>query len=455
MGMFMKMSRRAVLGSSACTVALPFLESLAPRTASAAPSAEPRRLMWVHIHNGMSRRLLTPTEVGPDYTLPPWLEPFAEDNLRDEITVLSGLSNHVGDPEGEVAVHPADSASFLTGVVPGDGAVPTTGISIDQVAANALGKFTPIAPSLVLDTNTKQCGDGKHGCVYYSNLSWLDETTPAPVEDSPSAVFDRLFGGFDPGASAAELARRKHYRQSVLDHVQADVERVRAKLGAADEARLEQYLDSVRGLELILESEGLSCDPGSPPPGYDDFQQQVEQMYDVIALAFACDATRVVSLMLNKHSGQFDFVNPPATQGHHQLSHGASASEREQYEAITRWQIESFANLTRKLRDALDADGQSVLDNSLVLFGAGHDSTGHQLGDASLEFAGQSVHRRTDLPLFLAGRGGGAVVPGHHRRYDDEPPVADLFLAMVQSAGIELDSFGRDGTQPLPGLADA
>ncbi|MEM6996307.1 MAG: DUF1552 domain-containing protein [Myxococcota bacterium] len=448
------MSRRAVLGSSACTVALPFLESLAPKTASAAVSAEPRRLMWVHIHNGMSRRLLTPAQAGPSYTLPPWLEPLAEDDLRDEITVLSGLSNSVGDPAGEVAVHPADSASFLTGVVPGDGDVPTAGISVDQVAANALGKFTPIAPSLVLDTNTKQCGDGKHGCVYYSNISWLDDTTPAPLEDSPAAVFDRLFGGFDPGATAAELARRKHYRQSVLDHVQVDVERVRTKLGAADEARLEQYLDSVRDLELILDAEQLSCDPGSAPPGYDDFQQQVEQMYDVIALAFQCDATRVVSLMLNKHSGQFDFVTPAATQGHHTLSHGASANERAQYEAITQWQVASLASLTRKLRDALDAEGQSVLDNSLVLFGAGHDSTGHQPGDASMEFVGGNVHRRTDLPLFLAGRGGGAVVPGHHRVYDDAPPVADLHLAMLHSAGIELDSFGRDGTQPLPGLAD-
>jgi hypothetical protein len=455
MAMFMKMSRRAVLGSGAALVALPFLESLVPREAMAAPSAEPRRLMWVHMHNGLTRRNLTPNQTGPAYALPPVLQPFGVDNLRDEITVLTGLSNDVSSPYGEVAVHPADSASFLTGVRPGDDPnQPTAGVSIDQVAAEALKQFTPLAPSLVLDTNTKQCGDGLHGCVYYSNISWIDATTPAPRENDPAAVFDRLFGGFDPDATDAEIQRRKHYQQSVLDYVLEDVDRVRTRVNTADRARLDQYLESVYSLEAAIGAAQPSCDPGSPPPDFAGFQQQVEQMYDVVALAFQCDATRVVSLMLNHHIGQFDFVDPPATSNHHSLSHGASAAERAQYEAITAWQVASFASLTRKLRDALDADGQSVLDNALVLFGAGHDGTSHADGDDTLTFASKSPHRNTNLPLFLAGRGGGAVVPGHHRVYDGDT-LANLYIAMLASAGIELDSFGRDGTGPLPGLADA
>jgi hypothetical protein len=454
MAVFMKMSRRTVLGSGAALVALPFLESLVPRHASAAPIAEPRRLMWVHMHNGLTRRNLTPTTAGPDYALTPVLQPFADDNLRDEITILTGLSNDVSSPEGDVAPHPADSASFLTGVVPGDDpGQARAGISIDQVAANALAEFTPLAPSLVLDTDTKTCGDGIHGCVYYSNVSWLDATTPAPREDSPAAVFERMFGGFDPDATQAEIERRKRYKQSVLDHVLGDVQRVEARVSAADKARLDQYLTAVHSLELAIAAEPPACDPGTEPPSFSGFQQQVEQMYDLVALAFQCDATRVVSMMLNRHSGQFDFVDPPATSGHHTLSHGTSGAERAQYEAITAWQIGSFASLVRKLRDAVDVDGLSVLDNALVLFGAGHDSTGHVAGDASLEFAGVGIHRNTDLPLFLAGRGGGAVVPGHHRIYDGDP-LANLHIAMLQSAGIELDSFGRDGTQALPGLAD-
>jgi hypothetical protein len=454
MAVFMKMSRRAVLGSGAALVALPFLESLVPRTALAAPGAEPRRLMWVHLHNGMTRRNLTPTQTGAGYTLPPVLQPFAEDNLRDEITVLTGLSNDVSTPYGEVAVHPADSASFLTGVVPGNNPnQPTAGISIDQIAANALGEFTPLVPSLVLDTNTQKCGDGLHGCVYYSNISWKNNQTPAPRENDPADVFERVFGGFDPDATQEEIDRRKHYKQSVLDHVLEDVERVRAKVTHADEVRLEQYLDGVRSLELAIEATPPTCDPGSPPMDFAGFQQQVEQMYDIVTLAFQCDATRVVSMMLNHHLGQYTFVNPPATSGHHALSHGLSAAERNQYEAITAWQIASFASLTRKLRDAVDADGQSVLDNTLVLFGAGHDSTGHAIGDNTLTFAGKGVHRNTDLPLFLAGRGGGAVVPGSHRVYNGNP-LADLHIAMLESAGIYLESFGRDGTQALAGLAD-
>ena len=449
MAVFQKMSRRVVLGSGATLVALPFLESLVGRQAAAAPSAEPRRLMWVHNHNGLTRRQFTPAETGAGYALTPMLEPFAD--VRDEITILSGLHSNVGDPQGEVAVHPADTASFLTQVVPGSGATPTAGISIDQVAANALAKFTPLAPSLVLDTNTKECGDGLHGCVYYSNLSWLDETTPAPRETSPAAVFDRLFGGFDPDATEAEVARRKHYKQSVLDHVKGDVDRVRARVSAEDKVKLDKYLDSVYSLEEIIAAEQPACEPGDAPPTFADFQQQVEQMFDLVALAFACDATRVVSLMLNHHVGRFDFVDPPASSGHHTLSHGVSAQEREEYEAISAWYYQQFANLTTKLRDTLDADEQSVLDNSLVLMGAGHDSTGHMAGDESLEFAGVGIHRTTDLPLILAGAGGGAVVPGHHRVYDGEP-IANLYLAMLESAGIELGTFGRDGTAPLSGL---
>jgi hypothetical protein len=454
MAVFKKMSRRAVLGSSAALVALPFMDSLIPRTASAARGTEPRRLMWVHIHNGMTRRNLTPTQTGSGYTLPPVLAPFAEDNLRDEITVLTGLSNNVATPAGSVAVHPADSASFLTGVVPGSANQPTAGISIDQVAANTLSEFTPLVPSLVLDTNTQKCGDGLHGCVYYSNISWLDATTPAPRQNNPAEVFERLFGGLDRDATQAEIARRKHYKQSVLDHVLDDVKRVEAKVNPADRGRLEQYLDGVRSLELALEATQPTCDPGSPPMDFAGFQQQVEQMYDIVALAFRCDATRVVSMMLNHHVGRYEFVDPPATSGHHALSHGQSAAERQQYEAITAWQIASFASLTRKLRDAVDADGQSVLDNSLVLFGAGHDSTGHAIGDETLQFAGAAVHRNTNLPLFLAGRAGGAVVPGHHRVYNGDP-LANLHIAMLQTAGIDLGSFGRDGTQPLPGLSDS
>ena len=451
MATFMRMSRRAVLGSAGALVALPFLPSLVPHEARAAAGDECRRLMWVHMHNGMSRRLMTPSDAGANYTLTPWLQPFAEDNLRDEIAILTGLQNDVGDPQGEVAVHPADSASFLTGVVPGDGANPTAGISIDQVAANELGSHTPLAPSLVIDTNTKECGDGKHGCVYYSNISWLDDTTPAPRENSPAALFDRLFGGWDPDATDAEIERRKVYKQSVLDHVMGDVDRVRAKVSAADEHRLDQYLESVYSLEQAVTADLPSCDPGTEPPSFADFQQQVEQMYDLVALAFACDATRVVAMSLNHHIGQFDFVDPPATSGHHSLSHGASAAEREQYEAITKWQIESFAMLTRKLRDTIDGEGNSVLDNAIVLFGAGHDSTGHAEGDPTLEFANTKVHRTTNLPLFLAGRGGGHVTPGRHLVYNGEP-IADLYLAMLASTGIDLASFGRDGTQPLSDL---
>ena len=183
-----------------------------------------------------------------------------------------------------------------------------------------------------------------------------------------------------------------------------------------------------------------------------DFQDHVDIMYDLIALAFQCDRTRVVSLILEKQNSAYDFLG--VSESHHQISHLDSGdTDVRKIETINAWQMESFGNLMRKLNAVNEEDGSTLLDNSLVMFGGGLDGTGHNRDDETLtpQRSG-SVHRHTNLPLFLAGRGGGAHDPGRHIVYTGEEPIADLYISMLHSVGAMVDSFAIEGTGPLAQL---
>ena len=460
-----RLSRRLFLGGGiATTIALPFLDAMVPVGRKALAQMDtPKRLVFVHVRNGMIRTKMVPGSEGTGYTMPSLLTSL--EPVRDHVNILTGLSNKPGQgrytyPDGTVSNdgpgdHARDAATFLTAarIRKTLGTDIRNGISVDQEAANHLASFTPAIPSLVLTTKDGNYGNDSHAPVYHNNLSWIDETTAAPRESDPREVFNRLFGGTDPEATAAEIARRQRLEQSVLDAVTGDIRRIQSEVGQEDREKLEEYFDGIRHLEVRLEESNnvQICDPGMPPTNWANFTERADLTFELIRLAFACDRTRVVSLQFTK-DGNYDFIG--VSSGHHQVSHLESGnSDVQKIETINEWQVGQFAHLVGKFLNTTEGDG-TLLDNSLILFGGGLDGTGHRADDDTLTpVTSGAVHRHTNLPLFLAGRGGGAVRTGRHIRWNNDEPIADLYISMLHSVGAMVDNFGLEGTQPLSQLS--
>jgi len=464
------LSRRMFLGGAGATIALPFLESMIPWRQQAVRAATDTgvRLAFIYVPNGMIRTRLKPTTTGPGYTLPSGLSSLAD--IQDQFCVLSGISNKPGGgsytyPDGTRSSdgpgdHARDTGTFLTAArlykTSGDDI--RNGISVDQVAANELREFTPEIPSLELATKEGSYGgDSGYAPIYKSNISWANETTPMPKETSPSAVFDRLFAGVDPDATAAEIEKRQRLDQSVIDYALDDVNRLERLLGTNDQRKLDEYLTGIRHLEVRIQNAGggLACTPGTRPGNPDDFRQKVDLFYDLITTAFACDRTRVVSMIMQKSNSVYDFISSGGSSisgNHHQISHlDNGTADAERIMAINEWQMQSFGDLLRRLQSVTEADGATLLDNSLILFGGGLDGTGDRDGDGNPDASGP-VHRHTNLPLFLGGRGGGMVESGRHIEWNDDEPVADLYISMLEAAGVSVSSFGIEGTGPISQL---
>jgi hypothetical protein len=459
-----RLSRRAFLGGAAVTVSLPFLEAMVPaslKTAAKAGTESPTRLVFIHVENGLIRTNFTPRTTGADYAVPRLLSPISD--LKADFSVLSGLSNKVGGgsytyPDGTSSNdgpgdHARDVGTFLTcaRLRKTDGSDIRNGISVDQVAANHLRTETPDIPSLVLATRDGSYGgDSGYAPIYKSNISWVSETQPADKQSSPREVFNRLFAGLDPMETATERARRVATEQSLLDYVLEDANALSRELGARDREKLDEYLTGVRHLEVRLANSNLGaiCDPGSPPADTGNHEEQIRRFWDVVRLAFQCDRTRVVTMMM--YTSSFDFLG--ISGGHHSISHlDNGASDVDKIETINEWQIGMFGELLRGLKGSVEPDGTTLLDHSLVLFGGGLDGTGDRDGDGIPEASGP-VHRHTNLPLLLAGRGNGAHRAGRHVRWNDDEPIADLYTSMLQAVGADVAAFGLDGTGPLDQL---
>lgn len=442
------LGRRAFLGGSAVAVSLPWLESLAPRgmrSAKAAPGPEPRRLISFFVPNGIHMPGWTPGATGANYPVSPILSPLAEVQyqLIPNVLVLSGLDNEPSKPEGP-GDHAAGTGGFLTcrHVKKSESDI-QNGVSMDQAYAQALGDATPIS-SLQLGieggTGLGNCDSG-YSCAYTRNISWSDAVTPLPKLTSPGLAFDLMFGGSDPEATAEEIARRRLYRTSVLDYVYDDALSLQLKLGTTDKVKLEQYLEGIRELEMRIakEAEGPVCDTGNYSSNFVDLPGHVRSMLDLIVLALACDTTRVVSFMLgNGGSGQvYDFLG--VGSGHHDLSHHAGNPDLQaQLQIIDTWEVAQFAYLLDRLRSVTEGES-NLLENSLVFF--------------SSEIEDGNSHSHYNLPVLVGGSGGGKIVNGQHLSFDDGK-VSQLFLAMLQSLGVEVDSFGDDGlgVGPLAGI---
>lgn len=423
-------SRRAVLGGAAASLGLPWLASLAPRSARASADV-PVRLVWWFCPNGMHMPAWTPSGLGMAAEPSPILSPLA--GLWDELTVVSGLQNEAARAT-RAPPHSSAPGGWLTGAAPRLGTV-RLGVSVDQLAARTLGSATPLRSLQLGVEGAAGVGACELGfaCAYAESISWADETTPLPQVTDPTAVFDRLTGGDDPTATLAERARRRARRTSVLDGLLEQAADVQRGLGREDRRRLDQYLTGVRELERRLEVQAVRPACAAPELELSDSQDaetRLDLLVQLAVLALQCDQTRVLTLMAGNGQSQrsYDFLG--ARGGHHQISHhGGSAELQADLVLIDTWEVERLASFLSLLATTPEGEG-SLLDATAVVFGSG-------LGDGD-------SHDHSDLPLLVAGRAGGALQPRGHVRADDRS-VVELHHTVLEAAGVPDRLPGHDG----------
>jgi len=438
-------SRRTLLRGLGTAMALPWLEAMAPAAGPAAPGGAPLRLAFFYVPNGVHMPAWTPAQSGPLGALPPILKPLA--SLRDELLILSGLAQDGGRDHGDgPGDHARSMASFLTGVHPlkTSGYGIKAGISADQVAAKVVGRSTRL-PSLELGIDPSggagNCDSG-YSCAYSSNISWQSASTPMAKEIDPRAAFGRLFASELSAESAQARARRARYRKSVLDSVAEDARQLQGQLGVVDRRKVDEYLTSVRELEAriaradkapAIDLKGVPRPSGVPR----DNREHIRLMFDVLALAFQADATRVATFTFaNEASGRsYRAIGVP--EGHHDLSHhGGDQEKQAKLQKINTYHAEQFAYFLDKLRSTREGDG-TVLDRSMIVYGSG-------IGDGDR-------HNHDDLPILVAGRGAGTIRGGRHVVYPGDTPLNNLYLALLGRMGVAAGSLG-DGTRPLDRL---
>lgn len=444
--MIRHVNRRTVLRGLGAAVTLPWLESLRPRLAAATAAAvnPPLRMGFFYVPNGAHMPAWTPEQEGTAFELPPTLTALAP--YREDLCVLSGLAQNnaraLGDGGGD---HARSLACFLTGVHPNktDGADIRTGVSVDQVCAQQVGRATRF-PSLELGIEAgRQAGncDSGYSCAYSTNISWRTPTTPVPKEINPRLVFERLFGSEDRNESEAERERRQTLRKSILDLVKDDARRLHHSLGASDRRKVDEYLTSVREVEVRVERaeqggegpEGFERPDGIPRTVAD----HIRLMGDLLVLAFQGDLTRISTFVFaNEGSNRsYDFIEVP--EGHHELSHhGRDPKKQAKIQKINAFHVEQFAHILGRLKAIKEGEG-TLLDHCMLVYGSG-------IGDGDR-------HNHNDLPILLAGRGGGTITTGRHVRYSRDTPLNNLYLSMLDRMGTPVPSLG-DSTGRLTSL---
>ena len=454
-------TRRTILRGTGVAMALPWLESLAagaPVGADERLSEPPVRTACLFVPNGVRPDHWTPPGDGEDYELTPHLKPL--ERHKSEFLVLENLwnENTVGRNGHWPKVPAWLSGGFVERTTGGD--LDSGGTSLDQLLANRIGGETPL-PSLELGIDAPRTGIDTAGGGFPralgSFLSWADPQTPVPKEIVPQLAFDRLFRNRrTPVVSSVNpkdpslVASLQRDETSLLDVVLEQAKDLRRKGSGADQARLDEYFDSVRSVERRIEN---SLKPQKrwinegkfpldrPAPGLpDEHTEHVRLMLDILLLAFWTDSTRVATFMFGdaQSSQDYSFLEGVSKGSFHGVSHHRDIPERrDQYERIVTWHVEQFSYFLDRMRK-LDEGGSSLLDNSMVLYG-GSLSDGNR-------------HTEENLPLILAGRGKGTIRPGRRLRAKPLTPMCNLHVAMLHRMGVEQESFG-DSTGALEGLA--
>ena len=423
------------------TLALPWLEAMAPAAKSS--QAPPVRMAALFMANGVHPDKWTPEGEGRDFKLSPTLEPLAK--FQDDLLVLTNLWNEAAEgPEG----HYRKTAGLLTcttvtktlGVD-----LNCNGISMDQVAAQRRGTETPL-PSLELATEAVRTGVDRnvgYTRVYGAHIAWSGPTSPLPREINPALAFERLLRAAQPNQGSAKRDKL------LLDLALDDAKKLRRDLGMEDRRRMDEYLAGVRSLESRIERSRdkknnwkprAELDESAKPAGIpDDHVEHTRLMMDIIATAFQTDSTRIATFLFGNSVSNRNFRFLDGVDGsHHSLSHHKDEDDSlRQYQLINRWHVEQYAYLLGRLAEMKEGEG-SVLDNSMILF-----LSGLRNGNA---------HDPHNLPIVLAGRGGGRLETGRHLVYAEDSPLANLYVSMLDAFGAPVDRFA-DSTGPLRGVS--
>ncbi len=430
--------RRTVLRGVGVSLALPLLDSMVPAMAAARKTAAKPicRLGAVYVPNGMNMAQWTPATEGPGFELTSILSPLAP--YRDRVLVLSGLSHRAADAlpgEGQ-GDHSRAQAAFLTGAhaKKTQGPDAEVGISMDQIAAKALGQHTQLASlELGLEANDLVGGcDVGLSCVYSATISWRTATTPLPIETDPRATFERLFGATESTDRRARLERIQMER-SVLDVIRGELNHLEKGLGPGDRLKLDEYVEAVRDVERRIQKAEEQSAQELPvvarPAGIPgSFEEHAQLMFELMALAYESDLTRVGTFMMGREKSVRTYPEIGVPESHHPVSHHQNRAESlEKLAKISVYHMQLFARFLERLRSTSDGDG-SLLDHSVIIYGSG--------------LSNSNIHLHDDLPILLAGGAAGQIRGGRHLRFAKDTPMANLHLTVLDKMGIPIDRLG-------------
>ena len=417
-------------------------QSAAPSLATTASGA-PLRTAFIYVPNGMIVNRWKPRGKGPAYELNDTMKPIA--GFKNDFQVISGLEHKNGwagkDGAGD---HARANATILTGARPKKtaGADIHLGISVDQVAANHVGHLTRF-PSLELSCDEHRMSgkcDSGYSCAYQYNLSWRSPTTPAAAEHNPRLVFERLFGGGSQEERARNFQQRQQQQHSILDFIMEDTKSMKARLGSSDQGKLDEYLTGLRDIERRIgaaEHFGTVSNPNvKTPEGIPEkYQDHIRLMFDILLLSFQTDSTRVASFLMGHDGSNRSFRDIGISEGHHALSHHRNNKDKiNKLSKIDLFYMRQYAYFLDRLKHTEDIDGKSLLHNSMIVYCSG-------LSDANR-------HDHDNLPVILAGQGGGALNSGRHLGLGTNTPMTNLYVSMLNTMGAKVDSFG-DSTGAL------
>ena len=425
--------RRTFLRGVGASLALPLLDSMIPaRTLLAQTAARPTtRLGFVYVPHGAIMDKWTPATVGSGFEFTPILKPL--EPFRDRLNVISGLGHRAADT---TAVHSLSPTTWLSGVRPKatQGVDAFAGVTADQIAAQAIGQDSPL-PSMELATEDHSgligsC-DRDYGCIYMNTLSWRTPETPLPMEINPRKVFERMFG---QGGSAAERLARIQEDRSILDAITREVSSLQLQLGPSDRQTMTQYLENVREIERrIQRAEKSQGDedlllPARPAGVPFDFEEHVALMYELMALSYQANITRVITFMVSREVSNRTYTQVGVTDGHHAISHHQNRAEKmEKNVRIQTFNINQFKGFLDKLQAMPDGDG-TMLDHTLLLYGS--------------NMSNSNAHDHYPLPNVVVGGAAGKMKGGRHLKYADHTPMTNLLVTMLDKVGVTQETLG-------------
>jgi uncharacterized protein DUF1552 len=421
------LSRRTFLRGAGVAVGLPFLDAMVPAwTALAQTAASPKpRMGFMYLPHGAIMEAWTPATEGAGFELSPILKPLAP--FQKQLTIVSQLQN-----KGAIAppVHALQPGTWLSCVLPEMGQDPHGGVTADQIAAAHIGQDTPL-PSLEVATEVRggsgAC-DRTYGCSYGSTISFRTPTTPLPMESDPRKLFERLFGQGDTALERKAIA--KQY-SSILDLVSQEAADLQKSLDAPDRARLGDYLESVREIERRvqkMEAQDLSSLELPDVPVGANFDQRLNLMFDMIALAYQANLTRVFTYMMAGEGSNVTYNHIGVSDAFHPLSHHQNdKAKKDRLIRIQTYHTQAFAKFLTKLAALPDGDG-SVLDHSILLYGS--------------NMSNSNAHDEYPLPTIVVGGGAGKIKGGQHLKYPEKTPLANLLHTLLDRAGVPVEKFG-------------